>query len=112
MSQATIVRSEIAGPLLRYRIAAFITGFVLLAGTIMLILKWAGVAHMEPETGLVWLFHGWFFLVYVILTFLIGLKLRWPLLTYALVMVAGMIPTMSFVAEHYVMRDVRARSSS
>ena len=112
MSQATLVRSEIAGPLLRYRIAAFTTGFVLLAGTIMLILKAVGVPHMEPETGWVWVFHGWFFLVYVALTFLIGLKMRWPLLKYLLVMVAGTIPTMSFVAEHYVMRDVRARTSS
>jgi integral membrane protein len=113
MTSDTSVRPVNTGALLRYRIAAYTTGFVLLAGTIMLILKdVAHVHHMEPETGLVWLFHGWFFLVYVILTFLLGLNLRWPIWKFAAVMIAGTIPTMSFVAEHYVMREVRSRTSS
>ncbi len=102
-----------AGALLRYRIAAFVTGVVLLTGCVMLILKDVGhVSHMEPETGLVWLFHGWFFLAYVILTFILGLKLRWPLWQYLAVMVCGTIPFMSFVAEHYVTRQARSRISS
>jgi integral membrane protein len=113
MATPMTVRPVNTAALLRYRIAAFTTGIVLLAGTIMIILKdVADVAHMEPETGLVWLFHGWFFLVYVILTFLLGLNLRWPLWKYAVVMLAGTIPTMSFVAEHYVTREARSRRSS
>jgi integral membrane protein len=113
MTSPTTLRPVNHGALLRYRIAAFVTGVVLLAGTIMLILKDVfDVGHMEPATGLVWLFHGWFFLVYVILTFLLGLNLRWPIWKFALVMVAGTIPTMSFVAEHYVMREIRSRESS
>ncbi len=37
----------------------------------------------------------------------LGVRLRWPLPRFVLVMLAGTIPTMSFVAEHYVTRAVR-----
>ena len=86
---------------------AFVTGVVLLAGTIALILKWADVPHMEPGTGLIWVAHGWLFIVYVITVAMLGVRLRWPLPRYALVMLAGTIPTMSFVAEHFVTRATR-----
>ncbi|HEY8827749.1 MAG TPA: DUF3817 domain-containing protein [Jatrophihabitantaceae bacterium] len=103
-------RAKYAGALLRYRIMAFATGFVLLAGTIALVLKdVVHVHHMEPGTGLLWLAHGYLYLLYVIATVNLGLKLRWPLLRVGAVMLAGTIPTMSFVAEHYVTRDTRKR---
>lgn len=96
-----------SGALLRYRVMAFVTGFVLLAGTIALILKYTTSLHMEPGTGLLWVAHGWLFLIYVIVTAMLGVRLRWPLPRFALVMLAGTIPTMSFVAEHFVTRAVR-----
>ncbi len=96
-----------SGHLLRFRIMAFVTGFVLLAGTIALILRVSGVPHMEPGTGYLWLAHGYLYLLYVISVFLLGVRLRWPLPRYALVMLAGTVPTMSFVAEHYVTRAAR-----
>jgi integral membrane protein len=97
-----------AGALLRYRIMAFVTGVVLICGCITLILKWSDVPHMEPLTGYVWIAHGYLYLVYVIITALLGVRLRWPLPRFALVMLAGTIPTMSFVAEHFVTRATRA----
>lgn len=96
-----------AAALTRYRVMAFVTGFVLLAGTIALILKYTTNLHMEPGTGLLWLAHGWLFLVYVVVTAMLGVRLRWPLARFALVMLAGTIPTMSFVAEHFVTRAIR-----
>jgi integral membrane protein len=101
----TVERSR--AHLLRYRIMAFTTGVVLIAGTVALILKVSGVHHMEPETGYLWVAHGWLYLIYVIVTAMLGIRLRWPLPRYALVMLAGTIPTMSFVAEHFVTRAAR-----
>jgi integral membrane protein len=101
-----------SGALLRYRIMAFVTGVVLICGCITLILKWAGVPHMEPLTGYVWIAHGYLYLVYVIITALLGVRLRWPLPRFALVMLAGTIPTMSFVAEHFVTRATRAAATA
>ena len=93
--------------LLRYRIMAFVTGVVLLSGCVTLILKYGTSLDMEPLTGYVWVAHGWLYLIYVIMTAILGFKLRWPLARYALVMLAGTIPTMSFVAEHFVTRACR-----
>jgi len=106
-------RSKYAGPLLRYRIMAFTTGVVLIAGTVALVLKdVVHVRHMEPGTGLLWVAHGYLYLLYVIATVNLGLKLRWPLVRIGVVMLAGTVPTMSFVAEHYVTRDTRQRMTS
>ncbi|HEY8301444.1 MAG TPA: DUF3817 domain-containing protein [Jatrophihabitans sp.] len=100
-----------ATALTRYRVMAFVTGVVLLAGCVALIMKAAGVPHMEPWTGFIWVAHGYLYLVYVIMVAMLGVKLRWPLLRFALVMLAGTIPTASFVAEHYVTRAARRASA-
>jgi integral membrane protein len=89
---------------------AFATGVVLLCGTIALILKdVVGVQHMEPGTGLLWVAHGYLYLAYVITVLILGVRARWRLPRMVLVAAAGTIPTMSFVAEHIVTRDVRAQ---
>lgn len=96
-----------AGALTRYRIMAFVTGVVLLAGTVALVIKYTTDVKTEPWTGYLWLLHGYLYLVYVVVTGILGFRLRWPLARYVLVMLAGTIPTMSFVAEHFVTRAVR-----
>ena len=96
-----------AGTLRGYRFMAFLTGVVLLSGCVALILKYGTSLDMEPLTGYVWVAHGWLYLIYVIITAMLGFRLRWPLARYALVMLAGTIPTMSFVAEHFVTQAVR-----
>lgn len=97
--------------LLRYRIMAFVTGVILIAGCIALILKYGTSLDVEPWTGYLWIAHGWLFLVYVVMTLLLAVRLRWPLARAAVVMLAGTIPTMSFVAEHFVTRAAREAPS-
>ena len=102
-------RAKAARSLRRYRVMAFATGTVLVLGTIALILeKGAGVSHLHLVNAILWVTHGYLFLVYLMTTIHLGLTLRWPLLRFALVGAAGTIPTMSFVAEHFVTRDARA----
>ena len=99
------------GILRAYRFMAFLTGVVLISGCIALILKYGTSLHVEPWTGYLWIAHGWCYFTYVIVTATLGFRLRWPLVRYALVMLAGTIPTMSFVAEHYVTRAARGAAS-
>jgi integral membrane protein len=109
----TPARSKFAGPLLRYRIMAFATGVVLICGTVALILKDAvHLHHMEPGTGLLWVGHGYLYLLYVLTTVNLAMKSRWPLYRVALVMLAGTVPTMSFVAEHFVTRETKQRMAA
>jgi integral membrane protein len=105
----TPVNSKVSRALRRYRIMAFTTGTVLVAGVVALILqKVFNVSHLNVPNAILWVAHGYLFLVYVITTLLLGLKLRWSLVRMIVVMAAGTIPTMSFVAEHFVTRDARA----
>ena len=105
VSAATVAR--VKGNLRAYRVMAFVTGVVLISATTALILKYATSLHMEPGTGYLWIAHGWCYFVYVIVTVALGFRLRWPPLRYVLVLLAGTIPTMSFVAEHVVTRALR-----
>jgi integral membrane protein len=99
------------GSLTFYRVMAFITGVVLLAGTIGLIVQEAADLHGGVRTGigLLWLAHGYLYLLYVIATLNLGIKMRWHLVRIVLVAASGTIPTMSFVAEHYTTRFVRTQ---
>jgi integral membrane protein len=112
-AEPTVSKSKLDGALLRFRIMAFVTGVVLICGTIALILKdVVGLHHMEPGTGLLWVLHGYLYLVYVLTVLNLGIKARWHLVRVALVALAGTIPTMSFVAEHIITRYVRARAQT
>jgi integral membrane protein len=96
-----------ASTLRAYRFMAFLTGVVLISGCVALILKYGTSLDMEPGTGYLWVAHGYLYLIYVIVTVVLGVKLRWPLGRFVLVALAGTIPTMSFVAEHFVTQAVR-----
>lgn len=100
------------GALTRYRVMAFVTGVVLLAGCVALVLKYGTSVKSEPWTGYLWVAHGYFYLVYVIVAAVLGFRLHWPLARFVLVILAGTIPTMSFVAEHFVTRQTRAAASA
>lgn len=104
----TRTRLDAAGGNLKaYRFMAFLTGTVLLTGCIVLILKAATSADLKAVNAVLWIAHGWLYVVYVIVTAMLGFRLRWPLPRYVLVMLAGTIPTASFFAEHFVTRDAR-----
>lgn len=97
--------------LMAFRVMAFVTGVVLLAGTIGLIGQGLGADSIKAGVGKVWLVHGYLYLLYVVAVLNLGVKMRWQLLRIAVIALAGTIPTASFFAEHYVTRYVRAELS-
>jgi integral membrane protein len=100
---------NVPSALLFYRVMAFATGVVLLAGTILLIVQEVGDVHsIKRGVGWLWVAHGYLYLIYLVATLNLGVKLRWNLVRMVLIALAGTIPTMSFVAEHFVTRKVRA----
>ena len=110
VGQPSVTAEKLAsaqGAIQRYRIMAFLTGTVLVLATLVLILKSAGVDHLKPVNAIFWIGHGWFYVIYVLATFALGLKLSWPLARIVLVVLAGTIPTASFFAEHFVTTQAR-----
>jgi integral membrane protein len=95
------------GALLRYRFMAFFTGVMLIILTFVAI----PVQIWGHNDGLVHIFgfiHGWGFVVYLVTVADLGLRLRWNLVRIGLVAIAGTVPFCSFIAEHQVMKRIRA----
>jgi integral membrane protein len=90
---------------LRYRVMALVTG------VLIIVLFFAGIplqfaAHQPAVDKYVGQVHGFLYIVYVIVAFLLALKLRmrllsWP--TFALLL-AGTVPVMTFVVERWMTR--------
>ncbi len=53
--------------------------------------------------------HGWLYMVLLITAYDLGRRVHWPWLRLLLIALAGTVPFLSFVAEHYATKDVRAR---
>ena len=101
------VPRKIAAALGRYRIAAFVVGWGLLILCVTVVLKY--VFHMNWAVEVWGPIHGVLYVGYVLLTFDLAYKDRWSLLGILKVLVAGVIPGVSFVAERWVHRSVLAR---
>ncbi|MEZ5115243.1 MAG: DUF3817 domain-containing protein [Candidatus Nanopelagicales bacterium] len=102
------------GALTRYRVMAFVTGVFLLFMTGWLVLGYtlwgySGEGVKPSAYVLMWTGHGYLYAAYLVTGVDLAFRCRWGVLRTLAVLVAGTIPFMSFVAEHYVTRDVRAR---
>jgi integral membrane protein len=112
-------RPSYAGALLRYRVMAYVTGVVLFTATVMLIVQDVfDVDSVKTPTGILWVLHGYCYLVYVAVTLHLWLKLRLKLqrgsfgfLRLVLTLLAGTIPLLSFVAERNTTRFVHEHAA-
>jgi integral membrane protein len=93
-------RASLRGPLLRYRVMAYTTGVALLGLTTAFILKYAaGSPGMMSWMGVT---HGVLYMVYLAVAVDLALRARWSIRGTLLVLVAGMVPFLSFVTERVV----------
>ena len=99
-----------SGILLRYRVMAWVTGVVLATSTLFGFHFWPWYVG-ESAAGVLWTAHGWLYLVYVAAAFHLAYRLRWKPVRTVLVLLAGTVPFMSFVAERRVTADLRRQEA-
>jgi integral membrane protein len=93
----------VQGALTRYRIIAWVVGVVLIVlVAVGMPLKYLGDDPTVVQT--VGPAHGFLYMLYLLATFDLGRRARWPLSRMILVMLAGTIPFLSFWAERVVTR--------
>jgi integral membrane protein len=99
MSQptATAMRTRYAGALVRYRAMAFVTGVMLLL-LVFVAMPLKYFAHSPGAVAVIGTAHGFLFIVYLATALDLGIRLRWHPIRLILIMAAGTIPFMSFVA--------------
>jgi integral membrane protein len=91
--------------LLRYRVVAYVTGVLInilyFIGIPLQLAGHPGVVHV------VGFLHGMAFIVYCVTIADLGFRCRWPVVRIGLVMLAGIAPVLTFVAEHKVVQRIR-----
>lgn len=102
--QATGV-GGVRGALARFRVMAYIVGVGLLALCFSMIMEY-GFGE-DQYTALVGPVHGFLYILYLVAAVDLALKARWSMKGTVLVMLAGMVPLLSFVAERRVSARVR-----
>jgi integral membrane protein len=95
-----------SGVVIRYRVMAWVTGVVLATSCLVGLSFWPWYVG-EGAAGVLWTAHGYLYLVYVAVAFHLAYRLRWKPVRTVLVLLAGTIPLMSFVAERRVTADLR-----
>lgn len=99
-------RKKIRSALLRYRVLAYATGIWLLILTGEMVAKYIiGVENVPAWIAIV---HGWVYAVYLVLTFDLSIKVRWPAKRTIGTLLAGTIPFLSFYVEHQRTKQVKA----
>ncbi|HEX7189581.1 MAG TPA: DUF3817 domain-containing protein [Actinomycetes bacterium] len=94
------------GELTRFRVFAWVTGVALVVLVFVAMpLKYLG--DDDRLVRVVGVAHGWLYLAYLVTAFTVAYRLRWPPGRTVLLLLAGTVPFMSFVAERRVTRAIR-----
>lgn len=88
--------------LVRFKFIAYLAGVVLILFTIEIILKYSGILEIPWFAQL----HGIVYMVYVVIAFDMSRRAKLSLRDTFLVLIAGTIPVMSFIAESKIRRRV------
>jgi hypothetical protein len=116
-----------------YKIASYITGTFLLLLVVEMVLKYIFFFEVElggpnglitlvnyfPSLGKspgltgvnlsigILIVHGWFYVVYLLADFTLWSRMRWPFAMFILIALGGVVPFLSFIAEHFVAKRAR-----
>jgi integral membrane protein len=88
--------------LARFKFIAYLAGVVLILFTIEITLKYSGILEIPWFAQL----HGIVYMVYVVIAFDISRRAKLSLRDTFLILIAGTIPVMSFIAESRIRRRV------
>jgi integral membrane protein len=96
-----------------YRVLALVVGLLLIALAVGMLLKYlttegTGIQEFGDQlTAVVALIHGWVYIVYVVVAFLLSRRAGWSLEFLLVLLVAGLVPVMIFFVEHRVVSRLR-----
>jgi len=99
-----------------YRVLALVVGVLLaFCSFVALPLRYLAtdgtdLQQLGEKLSILWVAHGWAFMVYVVVAFLLARRARWSLAFTLLMLVAGLVPLLIFWVEHRVAQKVRAEN--
>lgn len=99
-----------------YRVLAFVVGILLaFCALVAFPLKYfvtegTALQQFGEDASIMWLFHGWIFMIYVVVAFLLSRKAGWSFGFTVLALVAGLVPLLIFWVEHQVVQKLKAEN--
>ena len=97
-----------------YRVLALVVGVLLaFCSLVAFPLKYfttegSDLQRFGEDASIMWLFHGWIFMVYVVVAFLLSRRAGWTIGFTLLVLAAGLVPLLIFFVERVVSRRITA----
>jgi integral membrane protein len=98
-----------AAALTRFRVVAYTVGVLLLV-LVFVAMPLKYLADSPTLVAVIGPVHGFVYMVYLVVAFDLAVRAKWPFGRTLLVLLAGTIPVMSFVAERKVTGWVRQRT--
>jgi integral membrane protein len=92
--------------LTRYRVMAYVVGVLLLV-LVFVAMPLKYFADQPTLVAIVGPLHGFLYMVYLVTAFDLSVRAKWPFVRTLLILLAGTVPVMSFVAERKVTGWIR-----
>ena len=94
------------------RVLALVVGVLLAFCSLMFVFKYAlpegsDLQSFGESASIMWAVHGWVFMVYVVVSFLLARRAGWSTAFTVLVLAAGLVPLLIFWVEHRVTEKLR-----
>jgi integral membrane protein len=97
-----------------YRVLAYVVGLLLaFCSLVALPLKYlasegSSAQQFGEDASILWVAHGWVFMIYLVVAFVLSRRCGWTLQFTILVLAAGLVPLIIFFVERVVMRKIAA----
>ena len=98
---------KIRTALMGYRFMAWTTGIWLIALCYEIVARY--VVKVDNPPTWIGVVHGWVYFIYLILTANLAVKVRWPIARTVGILLAGTIPLLGIIVEHFQTKDIKAR---
>jgi integral membrane protein len=98
-----------------YKVLAFVVGTLLVVGTLAslcnyLLADGSDLQQLGEKLSIIWMLHGWVYIVYVVVAFLLSQRAGWKLSFLGLLLVSGLVPVLIFFVERKVEARLRAEN--
>lgn len=104
---ATASADKIRTALLGYRVMAWVTGIWLIALCYEIVVRY--LVQVDNPPTWIGVVHGWVYFSYLLATFNLAVKVRWPIGKTVGVLLSGTVPLLGIVVEHVQTRNVKAQ---
>lgn len=97
---------QIRKALLGYRVLAWVTGVWLIALCYEMVMKYG---FNDDSLSWIAVVHGWVYFIYLLFAANLAVKVRWPIGKTVGILLAGTVPLLGIIVEHFQTKGLKAR---